>query len=52
MFQSLMNSNKQMRYQVVLLIQLKDVQQSITHYWEKAYSRDITGNKKNKDSHR
>jgi hypothetical protein len=28
MIQSLMNINKQMRYQVVLLIQLNDVQQS------------------------
>jgi hypothetical protein len=30
MIQTLMNKNKQMRYQVVLLIHFNDVQQSIT----------------------
>jgi hypothetical protein len=39
--QSLININKQMRYQVVLLIQLKDVQQSITKCKNNESTMDI-----------
>jgi hypothetical protein len=41
MIQSLMNSNKQMRYQVVLLIQLNNVQQSITKCKKNESAMDI-----------
>jgi hypothetical protein len=41
MIQTSMNSNKQMRYQVVLLVYFKDVQQSITKCKNKCKYYDI-----------